>query len=65
MKLSWNEPRIGQLNVFSLITVSLVWGMMLGMISPWWITLTVLTAMIGYGSEIKPGKQDDQKITLN
>lgn len=41
------------LNVFSLVTVSLVWGMMLGLISPWFSALAVLTSVIGYGSEAR------------
>lgn len=43
-------------NLFSLLTLSLTWGMMLGLISPWFIPLTAVFAVIGYGSEVN-GRQ--------
>lgn len=46
----------GPLNVFSLIAVSLVWGHMLDLINIWFLPLTMLLALIGYGSEINKEK---------
>lgn len=43
------------LNVFTLLSVSTLWGVMLNLISPGWIGATIILALIGYGSEIKSG----------
>ena len=40
------------LNTMALIGVSLMWGHMLELISPWFIPLTVLTLIAAYGSEL-------------
>jgi hypothetical protein len=50
-------------NLFSLLTVSLTWGMMLELISPWFIPLTVVFCIIGYGSEVN-GRQKQPTINL-
>ena len=44
---------VAVLNVATLVTVSLVWGMMLGLISPWFSVLAGLTGILGYGSEVR------------
>lgn len=41
------------LNTMTLTGVSLLWGVMLGLISPWWNIATVLLLAAGYGSEIR------------
>ena len=53
----------GPLNVFSLTTVSLVWGHMLGLISLWLLPVTFTMLLIGYGSEIQKEKLK-QNVTL-
>jgi len=53
----------GPLNVFSLITVSMVWGHMLGLLSLWFLPLTFTMMLVGYGSEIQKEKPK-QQITL-
>jgi|TARA_R110000823_G_scaffold25072_2_gene74077 hypothetical protein len=59
------ERVCGPLNVFSLTTVSLVWGHMLGLLSPWFIPVTVCTLLIGYGSEINKEKpKTTQSLSL-
>ena len=59
----------GALNTMSLITISLVWGHMLGLISLWFLPLTITCALIGYGSEItqtdKPTSKTNTVTTLN
>jgi len=50
----------GPLNVFSLTTVSLVWGHMLGLISPWFLPVTFCALLVGYGSEIQKEKPQEQ-----
>ncbi len=40
------------LNTFSLAGLSLMWGHMLGLINLWFLPLTIICIMIGYGSEI-------------
>lgn len=46
-------PQAGTLNVFSLGAISLTWGHMLSLISLWFLPLTFLMYVIGYGSELK------------
>lgn len=41
------------MNTCTLTGISLLWGCMLGLISPWWNIATVLCLMAGYGSEIR------------
>jgi hypothetical protein len=48
----------GPLNVWSLIAVSMVWGHMLSLINLWFLPLTVLITIIGYGSEINKEKPE-------
>lgn len=45
----------GVLNVFSLGALSFTWAHFLGLISLWFIPITLLMYLIGYGSEIKSG----------
>lgn len=40
-------------NTMSLLGLSLLWGHMLEMISLWFLPLTVLTILAGFGSEIR------------
>ena len=37
----------------SLIGISLTWGHMLDMISLWFLPLTIITLLAGFGSEIR------------
>ena len=53
----------GPLNVFSLITVSMVWGHMLGLLNLWFLPVTFTMLLVGYGSEIQKEKPKEQ-ITL-
>tara|TARA_Y100000593_G_scaffold64461_1_gene118993 strand:- start:64 stop:309 length:246 start_codon:yes stop_codon:yes gene_type:complete len=56
----------GPLNVFSLCGVSMLWGHMLGLLNLWFLPLTILLVLIGYGSEInkeKPVEPEDKKPT--
>ena len=53
----------GPFNTFAMTGVSMLWGHMLGLLNLWFIPLTVLCLLIGYGSELRqPDKK--QKITL-
>jgi hypothetical protein len=47
-------PNAGMLNVFSLGAISLTWGHLLGLLSLWFLPLTILFYAIGYGSEVRP-----------
>ena len=49
--------RTNSLNTLSLLGISLVWGHMLGLISLWFLPLTILSIMAGYGNEIQPRNQ--------
>jgi len=58
MKLpdSWNKEsshKTPSLNTLTLTGLSLLWGTMLSLISPWWNILTVLLLIAGYGNEIR------------
>lgn len=43
-------------NTFGLLGISLVWGHMLGLLSLWFLPLTIASVMIGYGTEIQSRK---------
>jgi hypothetical protein len=40
-------------NTMSLIGLSLIWGHMLNLISLWFLPLTLLTLLAGFGNEIR------------
>ena len=40
-------------NTMSLTGLSLLWGVMLGLISPWFSLLSAFCIAIGFGSEVK------------
>lgn len=40
-------------NTMSLIGLSLMWGHMLNMISLWFLPLTIITLLAGFGNEIR------------
>ena len=40
-------------NTMSLIGLSLVWGHMLDLISLWFLPLTIITLLAGFGNEIR------------
>lgn len=44
------------INTFTLLGISLTWGHMLSLISLWWLPLTILSLLVGYGTEISPRK---------
>jgi len=41
------------LNTMSLTGISLLWGVMLGLINPWFSLLSAFCIAIGFGSEVK------------
>lgn len=45
------------LNTFSLLGISLVWGHMLSLISLWFLPLTVIALLTGYGTEMQERKK--------
>jgi len=47
---------VGPLNVFSLLTISMVWGHMLGLLNLWFLPLSIICLFIAYGSEITKEK---------
>jgi hypothetical protein len=47
-------PNAGNFNVFTLGAISFTWAHFLGLISLWFIPLTLLMYAIAYGSELKP-----------
>ena len=49
----YSEEKTKFINTMSVTGISLLWGQMLGMINPWFTPLTVLTIIIGYGSELQ------------
>lgn len=45
------------INTFSMLGISLVWGHMLSLVSWWFLPLTIISLLIGYGTEITPRKK--------
>lgn len=45
------------INTFSLLGISLVWGHMLSLLSLWFLPLTVIALLVGYGTEITERKK--------
>jgi hypothetical protein len=41
------------MNTMSLLGISLLWGVMLNLISPWWLIVSVFSILAGYGSEVR------------
>ena len=58
MNLEQYSQKTRYINTMSIAGVSLLWGQMLGMLNPWFTPLTVLTLMIGYGSELQQPKSE-------
>tara|TARA_R110000744_G_scaffold48341_1_gene105733 strand:+ start:2504 stop:2728 length:225 start_codon:yes stop_codon:yes gene_type:complete len=51
------------LNTMSLTGISLLWGVMLGLISPWWIAGAVFLLLSGYGGEINQRSKANTKLS--
>ena len=60
MKLKdWNKEsshKTNPLNTMAMLSISFVWAHFLGLISLWWLPVTLLTLMAAYGSEIERRK---------
>ena len=52
-----SEEKTRFINTMSIAGVSLLWGQILGYLNPWFTPLTVLTLIVGYGSELQQPKQ--------
>ena len=48
------------INTLTLTGVSLLWGHMLSLITPWLLPLTVLCLLAGYGTEVR--KRQKQEV---
>jgi hypothetical protein len=46
-------------NTMSLIGLSLIWGHMLDLISLWFLPLTIITLLAGFGSEIQKRREHE------
>ena len=53
-----SSHKVDALNTLTLIGISVLWGVMLDLISPWWMILSSLFLLSGYGSEIERRKED-------
>ena len=62
MKMNFSEEKTRYINTMSLTGLSLLWGQMLGMLSPWFTPLTIITVIIGYGSELNKPTQSNSSI---
>ncbi len=56
MKLPIEKHSTG-LNTMTLTGLSLLWGLMLGLINPWFTILTVFCLLIGMGQEMQFKKE--------
>jgi hypothetical protein len=50
------------MNTMTLTGLSVLWGVMLGLISPWWMIAGTFFLFGGYGSEIR--KRNEQRVQL-
>lgn len=53
MRIDKPKAKTKHINTFSLISVSLLWGMMLGLI-PWWAMFALVPCtIVAFGSEVE------------
>ena len=58
---NFNQESSHKTNIFNTLTLtglSVLWGVMLNLISPWWLIAAVLLLLSGYGTEIEPRKKN-------
>jgi|TARA_R110002073_G_scaffold40387_1_gene114444 hypothetical protein len=53
MRITKLKMKAEGVNTMSLTGLSLLWGVMLGLISPWFSLLSAFCIAIGFGSEVK------------
>jgi hypothetical protein len=53
MRITKLKMKAEGVNTMSLTGLSLLWGVMLGLISPWFSLLSEFCIAIGFGSEVK------------
>ena len=53
MRITKLKLKAEGVNTMSLTGISLLWGVMLGLISPWFSLLSAFCIAIGFGSEVK------------
>jgi hypothetical protein len=54
-----NAATAGKFNTFLFVGLSLLWGHMLDLISPWFIPLTIFSFIVSFGSEVQANKKKD------
>ena len=52
------------LNTLTLTGLSILWGTMLQMISPWWMILGGFLLLAGYGNEISERKKQIESLSI-
>ena len=53
MRMTKLKMKAEGVNTMSLTGISLLWGVMLGLINPWWSLLSAFCIATGFGSEVK------------
>lgn len=56
--------KTNSLNTMTLTGLSLMWGVMLQLINPWWSIGVVLCLLAGYGNEISERKKTTNTLSL-
>lgn len=56
--------KTNSLNTMTLTGLSLMWGVMLNLISPYWTIGVVLCLLAGYGNEISERKKTTTSLSL-
>ena len=56
--------KTNSLNTMTLTGLSLMWGVMLQLINPWWSIGVVLCLLAGYGNEISERKKTTTSLSL-
>lgn len=64
MKLPEQPPYTVGVNTPSLLGLSLLWAVMLNLISPWWLLLAAPSMFCGFGLEIHQKKTINNSISL-
>ena len=59
-----SSHKTNSLNTMTLTGISLLWGVMLNLISPYWTIGVVLCLLAGYGNEISERKKNTNTLSL-
>ncbi|MEK9697458.1 MAG: hypothetical protein VW270_16965 [Candidatus Poseidoniales archaeon] len=59
-----SSHKTNSLNTLTLTGLSILWGVMLQLISPWWLIGSAFLLMSGFGNEISERKKDVTTLSV-